>query len=134
MNFVIVSSVGVKRVVCNILQGKSMLDTCCRVFSNLRSSDIAKLLPHKHQPVIFGAVCGMLGIKLHPTMMTFLFSTVRTVIASAVRLDKIGPIEVSSSETRSCQHLLNLKGNTHQIINIVKNIQLCSLRKNSVAK
>ena len=71
-----------------------MLDTCCKVYSSLRSSDIAKLLPHKHHPIIFGAVCGMLGIDLHSAITTFLFSSVRTVIASAVRLDKIGPIEV----------------------------------------
>ena len=76
-----------------------MLDTCCRVFtcSSLPLSDVTRQQPHKHQPIIFGAVCGMLGIDLHSAMTTFLFSTVRTVVASAVRLDRVGPIEVNLS-------------------------------------
>lgn len=79
-------------------QGKSMLDTCSRVFttSNQSLRDIARQLPHKHQPIIFGAVCGMLGIDLHSAMTTFLFSTIRTIVASAVRLDRVGPIEAQA--------------------------------------
>ena len=74
-----------------------MLDTCSRVFtsSNQPLSDVARQLPHKHQPIIFGAVCGMLGIDLQSAMTTFLFSTIRTIVASAVRLDRVGPIEVN---------------------------------------
>ena len=73
-----------------------MLDTCSRVFTSITQplSEVAKQLPHKHQPIIFGAVCGLLGIDLHSAMTGFLFSAIRTIVASAVRLDRVGPIEV----------------------------------------
>lgn len=73
-----------------------MLDTCQRAFtrSSQLLSDVIKHLPHKHQPVVFGAICGLIGIDLHSTVTAFLFSAIRTVIASAVRLDRVGPIEV----------------------------------------
>lgn len=89
-------------------QGKSMLDTCGRVFTNLPLAEITQLLSHKHQPIIFGVVCGMLGIDLHSAVTTFLFSTVRTVVASAVRLDKVGPIEAQAIQTQIQRHLPNI--------------------------
>ena len=48
-----------------------------------------------HFAVVFGAVCGALGIDLHPIVLMFLFGSLQTVVASAVRLGHVGPMEVS---------------------------------------
>ena len=47
-----------------------------------------------HFAVVFGAVCGALAIDLHSTVITYLFGILQTVIASSVRLGRIGPMEV----------------------------------------
>lgn len=39
-------------------------------------------------------MCGMLNLSVVQTQQLFLFSTLRTVIASAVRLGNIGPLQV----------------------------------------
>ena len=47
-----------------------------------------------HFAVVFGCICGLLKLPLIKTQQLFLFSTLRTVIASAVRLGNLGPLEV----------------------------------------
>jgi len=47
-----------------------------------------------HFAVVFGFMCGLLKLPLIKTQQLFLFSTLRTVIASAVRLGNIGPLQV----------------------------------------
>lgn len=47
-----------------------------------------------HFAVVFGFMCGMLNLSVVQTQQLFLFSTLRTVIASAVRLGNIGPLQV----------------------------------------
>jgi len=53
-----------------------------------------------HFAVVFGAVCGALSLDLHPTVLMFLFGSLQTVIASAVRLGHVGPMEVSRACNR----------------------------------
>ena len=52
-----------------------------------------------HFAVVFGCVCGLLKLPLIKTQQLFLFSTLRTVIASAVRLGNIGPLQVTTGST-----------------------------------
>ena len=44
-------------------------------------------------------MCGLLKLSLVQTQQLFLFSTLRTVIASAVRLGNIGPLQVNSGHS-----------------------------------
>ena len=50
---------------------------------------------HGHFAPVFGFMCGLLKLSLVQTQQLFLFSTLRTVIASAVRLGNIGPLQVT---------------------------------------
>ena len=50
---------------------------------------------HGHFAAVFGFMCGLLELSLVQTQQLFLFSTLRTVIASAVRLGNIGPLQVT---------------------------------------
>lgn len=50
---------------------------------------------HGHFATVFGFICGLLKLSLVQTQQLFLFSTLRTVIASAVRLGNIGPLQVT---------------------------------------
>jgi len=44
-----------------------------------------------HHPVIFGAVCGATGIKTETTLLTYLYSTVSSLVGAGVRLIPLGP-------------------------------------------
>ena len=52
-----------------------------------------------HFAVVFGAVCGALAIDLHSTVITYLFGILQTVVASSVRLGRMGPMEVGCEQT-----------------------------------
>ena len=54
-----------------------------------------------HFAAVFGFMCGLLKLSLVQTQQLFLFSTLRTVIASAVRLGNIGPLQVTSSSSQA---------------------------------
>lgn len=49
-----------------------------------------------HFSVMFGFVCGLLKLPLIQTQQMFLFSVLRSVVASAVRLGNIGPLQAQS--------------------------------------
>ena len=51
-------------------------------------------LCHGHSAVMFGAVCGCLGLDVETTRSLFVYNTVRTIIAAAVRLGVTGAIQV----------------------------------------
>lgn len=80
-------------------QGRSMLETCGRAFGNETLVTLLNNLPHCHLPVVYGVCCGIMGINLSSTLSTFLFTMLRTTIASTVRLDKIGPQEAQIIQT-----------------------------------
>lgn len=71
-----------------------MLDTCSKAFRNQQMTLLLDKLQCFHLPVIYGAVCGIMELDIQSTLTTFLYSTLRTSIASSIRLDKVGPIEV----------------------------------------
>lgn len=77
-----------------VSQGSSLLDTSQRVFCLPELEKLSDQLPYKHFTVVYGAVCAALDISLPAASLSFLYNAIRTVVASAVRLDKIGPIEV----------------------------------------
>ncbi|KAK3598294.1 hypothetical protein CHS0354_010270 [Potamilus streckersoni] len=77
-------------------QGRSLLDTCFQIYKHNQMSKMSESLMYKHQPIIFGALCGILGIDLQSTLIAFVFSSIRAVVTSAVRLDKVGPVEAQS--------------------------------------
>ncbi|VDI25456.1 Hypothetical predicted protein [Mytilus galloprovincialis] len=76
-------------------QGRSMLETCGKSFANSQMVSLLDQLQCCHLPVVYGACCGIMGINIKSTMTTFLYSTLRSSIASSIRLDKVGPIEVT---------------------------------------
>lgn len=60
-------------------------------------------LKYGHYPVVYGAVCGLLGLSLDAALASFMSGVVRTAVASAVRLDRLGPVEVSQKLCHGCQ-------------------------------
>ena len=85
----------------HLFQGRSLAVAAARVFEGV------PVLPQLmyavdedetmqgHFAVVFGVVCGALGIDLHSTVITYLFGILQTVVASSVRLGRIGPMEVN---------------------------------------
>ncbi|CAG2213334.1 ureF [Mytilus edulis] len=80
-------------------QGRSMLETCGKSFANSQMVSLLDQLQCCHLPVVYGACCGIMGINIKSTMTTFLYSTLRSSIASSIRLDKVGPIEAQIIQT-----------------------------------
>ncbi|CAG5127172.1 unnamed protein product [Candidula unifasciata] len=76
-------------------QGKSFLEVACFTYSYLAqqlSSAIVDL-PHCHLPVVYGAILAGLGVDENTTLATFMYCVVRSMIATAVRLDVLGAME-----------------------------------------
>ena len=75
-----------------------MADVVNKVFGcdDLRHLSSTSLM-NCHYAVVFGGVCGTLGLSLDTTLASYMSGVVRTSVASAVRLDKLGPVEVSQS-------------------------------------
>ena len=76
-----------------------MADLASKVFEcddlrHLQSSG----LKHCHYAVVFGAVCGSLALPLDAALAAYMSGVARTAVASAVRLDRVGPVGVSESE------------------------------------
>ncbi|XP_076451817.1 uncharacterized protein LOC143287593 [Babylonia areolata] len=74
-------------------QGKAMASAASQVYGVDDISCLSPSLKHCHHSVVFGAVCGTLGMTLEVTTAAFMSATIRTAVASAVRLDKLGPVE-----------------------------------------
>ncbi|XP_069122779.1 uncharacterized protein [Argopecten irradians] len=83
----------------SVRQGRSLLDTSSQAFRVEQILEIKGSLEYCHHPVVFGCVCGAMGIDLLTTLTTYLFNCLRTVIAAAVRLDQIGAIQAQVVQT-----------------------------------
>lgn len=81
-------------------QGKSFLTTCCKTFGSTAMIHLQDKVDQEelkgHFVTAFGFVCGLLELTLVQTQRMFLFSVLRSVLASAVRLGNIGPLEAQS--------------------------------------
>ncbi|KAL8593878.1 hypothetical protein ACOMHN_023794 [Nucella lapillus] len=99
-------------------QGKAMSNTGSQVFAVDDISQLALSLKHCHYAVVYGAVCGILGMTLEVTMGAFMSATLRTAVASAVRLDKLGPVEaqkiVAEVQTQIPDIICRYKGRSPQ--------------------
>ncbi|KAG8194279.1 hypothetical protein JTE90_004511 [Oedothorax gibbosus] len=78
-------------------QGRSFLTTSCAVFKMPLISQIKELFEeqklHCHLPIVFAAVCACLNIPALKVGQMFIFNCLRTIIASIVRLGKVGTIQ-----------------------------------------
>ncbi|KAK3086322.1 hypothetical protein FSP39_016814 [Pinctada imbricata] len=89
-------------------QGCSLLDTSSKAYRIEHLERLADHLPHCHHAVVFGALCGILGIHKIPTLTTFLYNTLRNILAAAVRLDIIGPVQAQVVQTDIQIHIQDI--------------------------
>lgn len=80
----------------SIAQGKVWIGSASKIFGahypQLTKLKNRVLLLSCHHATVFGAVCRILGLSLQTTLQMFLFTTLRTLISSAVRLNICGPM------------------------------------------
>ncbi|GBL81255.1 Urease accessory protein F [Araneus ventricosus] len=78
-------------------QGKSFLVTSSEVFQLPQIEQLRELADngkiHCHLPVVYGVVCSALKIPARKAAEMYLFNCLRTILASIVRLGKIGTIQ-----------------------------------------
>ncbi|HVR36421.1 MAG TPA: urease accessory UreF family protein [Methylomirabilota bacterium] len=79
------------------LQGRAFLTAAQRVFKNQPRADPPRFA---HLPVVFGVVTQSLGIDLSVAVRLFVFLHLRGVVAAAVRLNIIGPLEAQAIQFR----------------------------------
>ncbi|GFR25777.1 urease accessory protein F [Trichonephila clavata] len=79
------------------LQGKSFLTTSCKVFKLPLMEKLKDLADdekvHCHLSIVFATVCATLNIPSLEVGKMYLFNCLRTIIASIVRLGKVGTIQ-----------------------------------------
>lgn len=78
-------------------QGRSLIQTACATYRDAKLTDVQNLIYDGkllgHQAVMYGFVCAFLGISEEEAVVSFLFSSLRTVVAAAVRLGATGTLE-----------------------------------------
>jgi len=72
-------------------QGRALLTAARRVFPDRVSPE--PVLEHTHVAPVFGMVTRCLEVSLETTTQLFLFGQLRGVLAAAVRLNIVGPME-----------------------------------------
>ncbi|XP_065286429.1 uncharacterized protein [Dermacentor albipictus] len=78
-------------------QGRSLIQTACATYKDAKLTEIqnwiydGKLIGH--QAVMYGIVCAFLSIPEDQAILSFLFSSLRTTVAAAVRLGAVGTLE-----------------------------------------
>ncbi|HTI70886.1 MAG TPA: urease accessory UreF family protein [Candidatus Limnocylindria bacterium] len=81
------------------LQGRALLASARRIFRDLLVPDI-EAVPAGHLAPIFGRVFAALGVGRDETGRLFLFQQLRSLVAAAVRLGVVGPLEGQSIQSR----------------------------------
>ncbi|KFM68333.1 hypothetical protein X975_26275, partial [Stegodyphus mimosarum] len=61
---------------------------------------------HGHLPIVFAVVCAVLNIPCLKAGKMFMFNSLRTIIASIVRLGKVGAIQAQLYQFEA-QHFLD---------------------------
>lgn len=81
----------------SIQQGRSLITTACTTYGASQLIDLQDRIYDEelsgHQAVMYGVLCGFLGIPEDLAAFSFLFGTLRTMVASAVRLGTTGTLE-----------------------------------------
>lgn len=78
-------------------QGRSLIQTACATYKDAKLTEVqnwiydGKLMGH--QAVMYGIVCAFLGVPEDQAVMSFLFNSLRTTVAAAVRLGAVGTLE-----------------------------------------
>nr|XP_054931242.1 uncharacterized protein LOC126540132 isoform X2 [Dermacentor andersoni] len=78
-------------------RGRSLIQTACATYKDAKLTEIhnwiydGKLVGH--QAVMYGIVCAFLSIPEDQAILSFLFSSLRTTVAAAVRLGAVGTLE-----------------------------------------
>jgi urease accessory protein len=78
-------------------QGKAFLLAVQRIFAEGREMPLP---PFNHFPCVFGAALSAIGVPRETTARMFFFNHLRGVIAAAVRLNIIGPMEGQTIQHR----------------------------------
>ncbi|XP_013414784.1 urease accessory protein F-like [Lingula anatina] len=86
-------------------QGRSLLSTSARTFKNellqhFQEFSEAQADFQIHYPVMFGHLCRILGVDLSQCQTAFMFGSLRTLLASAVRLDVVGALEAQALQNK----------------------------------
>ncbi|CAH1775968.1 unnamed protein product [Owenia fusiformis] len=78
-------------------QGRSMLDTTYKATELHLLGSIQALIDENklegHHPVMFGYICSVLGVGKQEVIEMYMFGVLRCIVASAVRLSIIGPLQ-----------------------------------------
>ncbi|MBT4013505.1 MAG: urease accessory protein UreF [Planctomycetaceae bacterium] len=84
----------------SLRQGQAFLATCCQAFDcdtvELLRAQVRNKTIRGHLLPTFGYVTRSLGISLHDGAELFLFTMIRDLISSAIRLNIIGPLAAQS--------------------------------------
>jgi urease accessory protein len=81
-------------------QGKALLSAIARVFPDAGPQPGPPTLPFAHLAPVFGAVTRQLGLPRLRACRLFCFCQLRGVLAAAVRLNIVGPMEAQSLQYR----------------------------------
>ncbi|KAL5013423.1 hypothetical protein ScPMuIL_007693 [Solemya velum] len=87
-------------------QGRSFLDTVSKVYPHLCS--LEEVFIHCHYVVTVGTVCGLIGLDKEAVQSMFVFLLVRNILASAVRLNIVGPLEAQVLQERLNSNILDV--------------------------
>jgi urease accessory protein len=82
------------------LLGRCYLSSCARIFSSGEAGQVAKLFPLGHFAPAFGSLTRVLGVNRHNAGRLFFFQHLRSLVAGAVRLGIIGPMEAQALQHR----------------------------------
>uniref|UniRef100_A0A131Y9M5 Urease accessory protein uref posttranslational modification n=1 Tax=Rhipicephalus appendiculatus TaxID=34631 RepID=A0A131Y9M5_RHIAP len=78
-------------------RGRSLIQTACATYKDVKLTEVQKWIYDGklmgHQAVMYGLVCAFLGVPEDQAVMSFLFSSLRTTVAAAVRLGAVGTLE-----------------------------------------
>ena len=81
----------------SVAQGKAMLSVAQKIFPDLVLLPIRQFIKEKqiagHYVVVYGYICGLLGLSAEQCRETFIFALMRDLFSSAVRLGICGPME-----------------------------------------
>jgi urease accessory protein len=85
------------------LQGRAFLNSAMRIFG--AAINIAKISDPCHFAPAFGAAASKLSLEKSTTTQLFAFQSFRSVIAAAVRLGIVGPMEAQGIQHRMAAHV-----------------------------
>ncbi len=78
----------------SIQMGKQVLQVMKDLYPSVLLQSLWQCLETRellaHHPIMFGAVCGSIGIEMEATLLTYLYSTVSALVSAGVRLIPIG--------------------------------------------